>query len=77
MADSQDAGKTFFDYMLRNWPDQDTARAVLDAVHRLAAERASGPPVVNVTLPGVPGHFTGIAGQGGAAYVPASPHPLT
>lgn len=80
MADSQDvsapwpaASKTYFDWMLSRWPDRDTVRDVLDAVHR----RSAGPaPVVNVTLPGVPGHFTGAAGQGTAAYVPEAPNPL-
>jgi hypothetical protein len=78
MADSGTVSqtRTFYDWLLDRWPDRDTVRSVLDAVHRLElareAERTALAPVVNVTLPGVPGHFTGTAGAGDAAYVPES-----
>jgi hypothetical protein len=51
------------------WPDRVTARQCLAAVHRMDVERAAQPPVVNVTVPGVPGHFTGQMG-GSVAYSP-------
>jgi hypothetical protein len=65
---------SYYDWMLANWPDRDTARLCLEAVHRFDLERAARQPVVNVTLAGVPGHFTGTAGQGDVSYVP---EPLT
>jgi hypothetical protein len=56
---------------LRDWPDRGHARLIRDAVLAVAEQRAAAQaPVVNVTLPGVPGHFTGVAGQGDVAYVP-------
>jgi hypothetical protein len=75
MADSEAPSfDSYYEWMLAKWPDRDTARLCLEAVHRFALERAAQqPPVVNVTLAGVPGHFTGAAGRGDAAYVPESP----
>lgn len=58
-----------FDDLLETWPDQATARHCREVVHRMDVQRAAQPPVVNVTVPGVPGHFTGQPG-GPVAYLP-------
>jgi hypothetical protein len=59
----------WFDWMTETWPDRATARQSREAVHRMDVERAAQPPVINVTVPGVPGRFTGTPG-GAVAYVP-------
>jgi hypothetical protein len=77
VAELQDKSDTpFFDWLLENWPDQDAAGIIRNRAHAREVGRAAQPPVVNVALAGVPGHFTGTAGQGEVAYVPPSPHPL-
>jgi hypothetical protein len=60
----------WFDWLTEQWPERDTARGCLAAVHRMDVERAMQPPVVNVTVPGIPGHFTGTLGGGEVAYLP-------
>jgi hypothetical protein len=60
-----------FDDLAETWLDRATARLCRDAVHRMDVERAAQPPVVNVTVPGIPGHFTGQMG-GPVAYLPDS-----
>lgn len=62
----------WFEWMTEAWPDRATARDCRSAVHRMDVERAAQPPVINVTVPGVPGHFTGTPG-GPVAYLPDSP----
>jgi hypothetical protein len=64
-----------FDGMLNGWPDQDTARSALQAVHRMDLERASVPAVINVTVAGMPGRFSSVVGSGGVSYVPGEPAP--
>lgn len=59
----------FFEDLAKKWPDRATVMLCLDAVHRMDIERAAQPPVVNVTVPGVPGHFTGQLG-GPVSYLP-------
>jgi hypothetical protein len=66
-----------FDHVQDNWPDRVTARHCLNVVHRADIERAAVPPVVNVTVPGLLGHFTGEAGSGQVAYVPGPAPELT
>lgn len=58
-----------FEELGEAWPDRATARDCQAAVHRRDVERAAQPPVINVTVPGVPGHFTGQPG-GPVAYLP-------
>jgi hypothetical protein len=78
MADSEAPSfDSYYEWMLANWPDRATAQHCLSAVHRFDLERAAQPPVVNVALAGVPGHFTGTAGNGDVTYVPPSPQSLT
>lgn len=57
-----------FEDLTEEWSDRATARQCLAAVHRMDIERAAQPPVVNVTVPGIPGHFTGQPG-GPVSYV--------
>jgi hypothetical protein len=59
----------WFEWLTEAWPDRETSRVYQQAVHRLDVQRAAQPPVVNVTVPGVPGHFTGPM-TGPVAYVP-------
>jgi hypothetical protein len=59
----------WFEWMTEHWPVRATARSCREAVHRMDVARAAQPPVVNVTVPGVPGHFTGRMG-GPVAYSP-------
>jgi hypothetical protein len=59
----------WFEWMTEAWPVRATARRCRAAVHRMDVERAAQPPVFNVTVPGVPGHFTGTPG-GAVAYSP-------
>jgi hypothetical protein len=61
----------WFEWAVENWPDRETARETERAVHRREIARAAQPPVVHVTVPGVPGHFTGRPG-GPVAYSPDS-----
>lgn len=63
-----DAQAPWFERMTEEWPDRATARLCRDHVHRMDVVRAAQPPVVNVTVPGVPGYFTGQPG-GPVAYV--------
>jgi hypothetical protein len=56
--------------MTDNWPDRATAELLLDAVHRRDVDRAAQPVVVNVTVPGLPGRFTGALGSKTVAYSP-------
>jgi hypothetical protein len=67
---AQDDRAPWFKWMTDNWPDRATAELVLDMVHRKDVDRAAQPVVVNVTVPGVPGHFTGTLGSEGVAYSP-------
>jgi hypothetical protein len=60
----------WFEWMTENWPDRATARHYRDYVHRQDVARAAQPPVIEVTVPGVPGHFTGTLGGNGVAYTP-------
>jgi hypothetical protein len=60
----------WFDWLAEKWPDRGTARQCLTVVHRMDVERAAQQPVINVTVPGVAGHFTGTLGGGEVAYVP-------
>jgi hypothetical protein len=55
---------------VRHWPDKDAADRYRDDMHHRDIERAGQPPVVNVTVPGIPGHFTATAGQEKIAYSP-------
>jgi len=64
-----------FEGLTEGWPDRATARDLLAEVHRRDVERAAQPPVVNVTVPGVPGHFTGTLLGGLVAYQ-VSPNPV-
>lgn len=59
-----------FASVARHWPDQHIADSYREAMHRRDLERAALPPVVNVTVPGVPGHFTATGGQEAVAYSP-------
>jgi hypothetical protein len=61
----------WFEWMAKTWPDRATAVGCHEAVHRLEVERAAQVPVINVTVPGVPGHFTGTP-DGPVAYSPDS-----
>ena len=65
---------TEFEGLAEEWADRATARHCREAVHRMDVERASQPPVVNVTVPGIPGHFTGQMG-GPVAYLPGPDSP--
>jgi hypothetical protein len=60
----------WFDWMTEAWPDRATARHCLRYVHLRDVERAAQPPVIHVTVPGIPGHFTGTAGGSEVAYEP-------
>ncbi len=62
-----------FEWLAENSPDRATASHCREYVHRMDVLRAAQPPVVNVTVPGVPGHFTGTSGTGEVAYKPGSP----
>lgn len=64
----------WFKWMAKNWPDRGTVVGCHEAVNRMDVERASQLPVVNVTVPGIPGHFTGQAG-GPVAYLPDQDSP--
>jgi hypothetical protein len=59
------------------WPDQVTLAQLSDALYRFDLERASrmGPPVVNVTVDGVPGKFSTMAGTGLVTYRPQQETP--
>jgi hypothetical protein len=59
----------WFDWLTGRWPDRDTASSCLQFVHRMDVDRAAQPPVINVTVPGVPGHFAGQPG-GPVSYLP-------
>jgi hypothetical protein len=61
---------SFFDGLVAHWPDRATVTAVVNALHKTEVEAASQPPVVNVTVPGMAGHFTKTAGEETAAWVP-------
>lgn len=65
-----DEAAPFFDDMVETWPDRDVARAYLAAVHRKDIERASVTPVIHVTVPGLPGLFSGAARERGITYAP-------
>lgn len=67
----------WFETMVERWPDRATAQHFLYAVHRREVARAGKPPVINVVMPGVPGHFTGTADGREAAYVPGPSLVLT
>jgi len=61
----------WFKWMAERWPDRATVAHCHEAVLRLEVERAAVQPVINVTLEGVPGHFTGTP-TGPVAYLPDS-----
>jgi hypothetical protein len=61
----------WFKWMTENWPDRATVAACHDFVRRMDVARAAQPPVVNVTVGGIPGHFTGTP-SGPVAYSPDS-----
>jgi hypothetical protein len=63
----------WFERLAENWSDRETASRCREHVHRMDVERAAQPPVINVTVPGVPGHFTGSPGTGEVAYAPGPP----
>lgn len=58
-----------FEELAESWPGRATAQQCVAAVHRMDIDRAAQPPVINVTVPGVPGHFTGSPGSA-VAYSP-------
>jgi hypothetical protein len=60
----------WFDHVARKWPDGAAADRLRGEMHRRDLEAAARPPVVHVTVPGLPGHFTATAGQEGFAYSP-------
>lgn len=60
----------WFEWMTEQWPDRATAKTCRDYVHRMDVDRATQPPVINVTVPGVSGYFTGTMGSGTVAYAP-------
>lgn len=59
-----------FEWMTEHWPVRATARHFTHYVHHMDVERASQPPIINVTVPGIPGHFTGTPGAGSVTYSP-------
>jgi hypothetical protein len=59
----------WFEWMAEKWPDRATVIHCHEVVRRLEVERAAQPPEIHVTVPGVPGHFTGQPG-GPVAYLP-------
>jgi hypothetical protein len=58
-----------FDGLLDAWADRGTAHSTRQAVHRFELERAAVPPVINVTVAGVPGRFSNVVGTGDVSYV--------
>lgn len=71
-----DVEAPWFDFMTKNWPDEETSRHVRNALLRLDIEHAAQPPVINVTVPGIYGHFTAVAGQDEVSWS-AAPAPET
>lgn len=66
----------FYDQMSAAWPDHATIREYEAAAHRRELEAAAQPPVINVTVTGLPGHYAADTGTGEIAYVPgAAPGP--
>jgi hypothetical protein len=59
----------FFSSVCEHWPDGRSAKLYREEAHCRDIRQAAQPPVVNVSLPGVPGYFTGTAGQAVVAYV--------
>jgi hypothetical protein len=59
----------WFEWMTEAWPDRATARHYRTSVHRMDVERASQPPVIHVTVPGV-GQFSGTVGGDSFSYAP-------
>jgi hypothetical protein len=57
-----------FDDLVAGWLDWLTSRNICAVVHRMDVERAMQPPVIHVTVPGIPGHFTGVAGDPSVVY---------
>jgi hypothetical protein len=69
-----------FAKLLGEWPDQRTAFDCVQALHRRDLDRASLPPVINVTVAGIPGQFSHVAGTDEVAYtqnvaLPRPPEP--
>lgn len=58
----------WFELVADTWPDRETARYYRDVLHSKDIQRASQPPVINVTVPGIPGHFTAAVGTTEVAY---------
>jgi hypothetical protein len=59
-----------FDNLVRSWPDRQTAQDVADAVHERELARAAQPPVINVTMPGAPGHLSMVPGGSSVSWSP-------
>lgn len=69
-----DARAPLFDDLMEAWPDPATVRHCREVVHWMDLQRAAQPPEIHVTVPGVPGHFTGQPG-GPVAYLPGPDSP--
>ncbi len=73
-----DCPAAIFGQLAAEWPDQQTAHEIVEAVHELELERASKPPIINVAVTppgGLPvGHFRVDTGpQQKVAYVVGPP----
>lgn len=68
-----DARSPWLDKLIHDWADKDTSLDVIQALHRLDLVRAAQPPVVNVTVTGVPGYFSHVAGTGDVSYKTGEP----
>jgi len=68
-----DARSPWLDRLIHDWEDKDTSLDVIQALYRFDLVRAAQPPVVNVTVTGVPGYFSHVAGTGDISYKPEEP----
>lgn len=59
----------FYDLVSGEWPDHVTIREYETGAHRRQMEEAARPPVINVTVAGLPGHLSADTGTGEIAYV--------
>lgn len=63
----------WFDQLVRDWEDKSTSLDVVQALHRFDLARAAQPPVVNVTVAGMPGFFSHVTGTEEVAYQTGAP----
>jgi hypothetical protein len=72
-AEAPEERLPLFDALLDEWAGKDTVQYFRDAAFREMVRQAVRPPVFNVTVAGVPGHFTVTLGEETAAYSPGPP----